>query len=621
MLIKSKCILSIALSFLVVITAFTSCTITIPWGNDSKALSSSSEKNSTQQSSTSISSTASENQGGSGKVIIPGSFSDKSIVNFGKFKLTSMFKLNNKIFDRILGSSGNTSTSTPSKFALTSNDAKMPVLEYLGYGYDVFDNYGSSRYVKEGQILDLDKLIKDGKVFRNDLSESDYKEISSTSARSYATSVATSVKLSGNYLYFSGSVKSNFSSSHLEQANHYFSTIFYNISLYSLYIDPAVKLSDYVCKDAQNILETKDAKWIFENYGTHLVRSLQAGGRFDYNTSVDKKYVKDESSFSTSVKASFNAVFASANASVETSSSTVTEEFKQNSEIRIFTYGGDGIDGQSMKSDPQTLKKWMESVKTTPSLSNFGDNALIPIWEFCKSPTRKKYLEDEFKKYAEGKLNIVPSSYVVNGLRLNIVNLSDPIINDFKDESGEWHLVSNISAHTMLPNDKMAILYCRYGREDDPVNAPIVEIILENAKEKESVKDYFDTKYKTDKTAKLYGWNGTHNVNNSNLGVSINQQIAISAGAPEMFLFYVTSLNGQAVKSLIVRHVSPAGATAYIPHVPEENKKYEQILDKTLQKSGKIMAQDTGEGVASIYKNGLFSFPIYKNHFIEYTKD
>ena len=492
------------------------------------------------------------------------------------------------------------------------------MLSFLGHGYDVFDNYASARYVKEGRILDTEKLLGDGKIFRHNLSESDYKEVTSSNARSYATSVATSVKLSGSYLYFSGSVKANFSSSHLEQANHFFSTIFYKISLYSLYIDPAVKLSDYVRKDAQDILETRDAKWIFENYGTHLLRSLQAGGRFDYNTSVDKKYVKDESSFSTSVKASFNAVFASAGASVQTSSATTTEEFSENSEIRIFTYGGDGIDGQSMKSDPQTLKKWMQTVKTTPSISDFGDNAFVPIWEFCKTEKRKKYLEAAFDKYAKEKLTIVPSSFAVNALRLSFVNVLDPVINEFSDSNGEWHLVSNISAHTMKSDDKMAVLYCRYGRADDTNNAPVVEIVLQNDTEKESALAYFQKKYKDDKTAKLFGMGGSAYLDGSYLSEPINQEIARAAGAPVMYLFYVTSQKASPVKSVILRHVAPNGETAYFPHAPEENKKYERILDQTSLKFGKAVPQDTGEGAGNWYKK---SWLVYKNHFIEYTRD
>ena len=77
------------------------------------------------------------------------------------------------------------------------------------------------------------KLLKDGKVYRRNIPESTYK-IVGVEHKGYSKEVATQISLSGSYM-FSWKCKSNFNSSHLEEANSYFSTIFIISDYISLY--------------------------------------------------------------------------------------------------------------------------------------------------------------------------------------------------------------------------------------------------------------------------------------------------------------------------------------------------------------------------------------------------
>lgn len=620
---------AILISFLLSIIFITSC-IKLPIGNK-KPPNTSEDKKSKEDKNDNKSNKEKYNP--SSKIVIKpikGDFNKKGIVSTVNLDLSKLIKLDPGRLSKI-GYLGGITGSNKSQFALTIKDKNMKVLEHIGHGYDVFDNYASAEFVKP-MILDLEKLLADGKIFRKNMPSSSYKEVSTEDARSYSKEVATSVGLSGSYLFFSGSVKSNFNNSHLEESNHYFSTIFYTIKLYELYIDPSTNLNSYIKKDVSDFIETGNAFDIFNIYGTHVLKSLVAGGRFDYSTSINKKHVKDINEFSTSVKASFNAGFASAGVMVNNSTTTVSEEFKTNSDTKIFTYGGNGIDGRSMGVDPNALKEWTQSVTNNPSISDFGQNALnVPIWEFCKTQERKNYLKQEFEKYAITKMKLIPSGMAINGLRLNFISGSDTILPEFTDDSGQWHVLSNIAAGASSPYDGFTMLYCRYGMINDTENPPIAEILLENETQGENALEYYNSKYSNDSSARLFGLNGTTNIEGSNLGIPINQPFAEKAGAHRIRLYYVTSSSAKPIRSIVTKYKNPKGETYYIPPV-EEGKKYLPILDKTSQREGKQIPQNTGEGAKTsyilkkgdpFYIGGFINAPIiiHTNHYIEYSYD
>lgn len=608
----------IALFALFLSFGLTSCTIVLPGGNSQPGQpQSQAEQQSEQNNSVGTASKSTlpivKKPDPFGMITIPGDFDGTGSVEYGQSDLSKILGIKiseiNKIglqstipglpFSPINSKASDTSRSSQSDeykpFALTVKDKDMPVLLDLGYGYDVFDVYASSRRVKDGMILDIYKLLQDGKVYRRDIKDAVYKIVTASSIKKYSQNVATTVSLSGSYMFFSASAKANFNNAHLEEANSYFSTIFYDIGVYKLYIDPATSLKDYVTADALNILETKDADFIFANYGTHVLRSLVAGGRFDYNTSIEKKYVKDEKSFSAQVRASFNMVLASANVSVDYAGTEVNETFEQKSITNIFTYGGDGVDGQSLGNDVNALKKWLKTVQNSPAISDFGDNGLIPIWEFCKTAKRKQYLQSEFEKYAAKRMRMVPTGAVINGMRLSFGSPSDNVNPEFTDQSGTWHYISNIASHGY---DREARLYVRYTYDGDKENPPVVEVILEDKTIGDDAVKYFNNKYKNDPTAKLWGARSKYNITGSNLGTEINSPAARSAGAHEIRLYYVTSEKGDPIREIVFKHITSKDDEIYVPHTLEEGRKYNFV--PVLNNQNKF--KDISEGVpASLY--------------------
>lgn len=551
------------------------------------------------------------------EITLPGDFSVPGQSELKIIDNAKIFKINIdkfKLVNPVVGTK-----EEKSLFALDETNLDIEGLSVLGHGYDIFTNYAMRQYVKPFEILNFNKLLKDGRIFKENVKNSIHKMVSSENARSYSKEVAHTIGVSGNYLFFGGSTKMNFTSTHIENASSYFATIFYNITHYKLYIDPLTNLKDYINIDAQNYLENNDAKTIFKQVGTHVLTAALFGGRLDYSVSIDKSYVKDVDSFSQLTKAKFNAGFASAGMSYESSSTTTTEAFNTNISESIMTYGGNGVDGKTMAYDPNVLKDWMSSVDAEPDLSDFVENAMIPIWEFCKTDACRTKLESAYDDYANENMTIIPSEMTVSALRLVFLTMSQAPVDKIPDAQGNWYLVGNIAARTDIPNDELAYLYARYNHEDDPDHPPVVEIIFENETQGEDARAYFENKYSNDPDAQLYGWNGTTNIEGSELGRTINTAGAELAGAHKIRLYYVTSPNQEGIRELYVRHIANNNQTYYSKPVTEPNK-LEIILDMTSVAQSKPIAQDVAEGSGQYAKVGLIPFIVYRNIYLEYIK-
>lgn len=553
------------------------------------------------------------------EIALPGDFTMPAQSEIKLIDNIKIFKVDLGAIKNLGPLGGKSTTEEKSVFALDETNLDIEGLSVLGHGYDIFTNYAWRQYVKPYEILNFNKLLKDGKIFKENVKNSIHKMVSSENARSYSKEVANTIGVSGNYLFFGGSTKMSFSSTHIENASSYFSTIFYNITRYKLYIDPLVDLKAYINEDAQNYLENNDAKTIFKNVGTHVLTAALFGGRLDYSVSIDKSYVKDVDSFSQMTKAKFNAGFASAGMSYESSTTTTTEEFNTNISESIMTYGGNGVDGKTMAYDPNVLKDWMLSVDAEPDLSDFVENAMIPIWEFCKTSACRGKLEAAYPEYANENMTIIPSEMTVSALRLVFLTLSQAPVDKIPDDQGNWYLIGNIAARTDLPTDELAYLYARYNREDDPNHPPIVEIFFENESQGEDARAYFDQKYGGDPDAQLYGWNGTTNIEGSELGRTINTYGAELAGAHKIRLYYVTSPNREGIRELYVRHIANNNQTYYSKPITEPDK-IEIILDLTSVAQSKPIAQDIAEGSGQYAKAGMISFIVYRNLYLEFIR-
>lgn len=509
----------------------------------------------------------------------------------------------------------------PSGFPLKPNQSGLAGVAYLGRGYDVITGkFADPSDGMKDYVLSINKLLSDSRVYKNDEDYSNSRFISGESAKSYSEQMATSVGVSGGYLYFSGSVKTNFSNASLTETNRKYATLVYDASQYGVYFDDQnIKFSDYLDSSFKQALFDPNVspQEIFEMYGTHVVRYVRMGGRLDYNATANSTYTSESHNFEADVKASFNAGFASANVNYQTSQSQTSESFEQNCETTIYAYPAYG---GSNELEPSAFHEWFERVQSKPGLSDFGENRpLIPIWKLVADPMRSAALKAGYEDYA-AKHQYIPADtvYCINGIRLVtrtigecLAGLVDDRIND-PNTGEEWELVSNLSPHMMLSGDKAQQLYVRKGMSDIAAKPPVVAVFLVNESQGENAKAIFKRYWGDDPTARLWG-DGAELPPDSGLQSYISN---LPVG-DKLKLYYVTSKNQRPITQFRVKHLGRDGQIHYFPKATEHDPTFLSVWDLGSHMQGQFKPQDCAEGTPDTYGG----FGIYRFTFLQYSHE
>lgn len=273
---------------------------------------------------------------------------------------------------------------------------------------------------------------------------------------------------------------------------------------------------------------------------------------------------------------------------------------------------------ESIDFDPYKFESWVQSVKQNPGLSDFGDNALMPIWELAGTSARRVALEDAYVEYAADNSIISGiAQYGIAEMRLakyTVANRNTAPA-QYSDASGDWYLVTNIAASPGGAGEQ-TMVYVRYATTKDPVTG----IFFVNETQGENAYDLFEAEYLNgDSTAKL--WGSGHN-NNTGSGLDNyvnNNQTAASA----VRLYYVTSQQKKAISAIRIGWTDLNGNVSYgytSNDTIQGGRSYGAVIDLGskyyLGNAG--VRQNCNEGLES-----LASWPNlwYTNHWIEYTTD
>ncbi|MCD4710306.1 MAG: hypothetical protein K8R52_05625 [Bacteroidales bacterium] len=282
-------------------------------------------------------------------------------------------------------------------------------------------------------ILDYSALNDDGAVEMKTLEHSSFKTCCGTSIAEYSNALSVSVGLSGSYMFFSGSVKTNFSESRYSYDSYSFATYHSMINKYQLRIPTdwtAADLKPYMISQAKSKINDASIspEEIFRIYGTHCLTGLVVGGRLDYSISGRTSDLKSNVSIGVYAEASFSMGLGSGSMST----SVITEEelhtFESSMEKHLEVYGGSSELGQHIiiKDD---YDAWIGSIENNLVFCNFTQNGLIPIWNFCDDVTRKDELETAYANWAEVSeiaVNPAPRVCILDVILLEGENAADP---------------------------------------------------------------------------------------------------------------------------------------------------------------------------------------------------
>lgn len=273
----------------------------------------------------------------------------------------------------------------------------------LGAGYDVFDNFADEAKVRE-HILDYQRLNADGLVEKKDLENSTFMKTSGTSISTYSSSLSASVGLQGSYMFFSGSIETNFSRERYSYDSYSFATYHILINKYQLRLPTdwdATDLKPYLTAQVKSKLNdlSVPASAIFNLYGTHCMTGVVVGARSDYSVSGRTRDVKESVNVAVYAEASFSKGFGSGSLNTSVITQQEFDVFASNMEQHLEVYGGDSQLGHNIISK-NDYDSWLNSVPNKLVFCNYTQNGLIPIWEFCDDEARKTELENSFATWA-----------------------------------------------------------------------------------------------------------------------------------------------------------------------------------------------------------------------------
>jgi hypothetical protein len=175
---------------------------------------------------------------------------------------------------------------------------------------------------------------------------SNYTAISGSSAMEYSESLSVSASVSAQFPGFSGSTTTDFNTSERSNLAHSFTRISYNVTHYILSIDlddiRAMMLPTFVTKlNAAAEYAYKgsmtQAFALFDDYGTHLLRSAIIGGRAAFTSSTDSRRYSSELSIEVAARISASYLVAKGQMELSVAQRQAMTSFNESSRNSVQT--------------------------------------------------------------------------------------------------------------------------------------------------------------------------------------------------------------------------------------------------------------------------------------------
>jgi len=302
------------------------------------------------------------------------------------------------------------SDSTNSMAQAVDSDA----YNILGHGYDatgLYYNALSGRAlvvdVAEIQATNPDDIVMgfasySGNNFTNGLSLNGLIHLLSRNATPY--DYETTEEVENNK--FSDEIKLAFGED-ITKSNKYTYGIYeWTACCRNYYIYSSTQyLKNHLTDEFQADLQTKSPEFIVQKYGTHVMTSIQLGGRLQalYRSYILPEYDNDKEWIS-SMGMSAALTYALGVGFASGSKSTIALNKEQ--KLYVRSIGGsnkvrfEGIVNQDTATVPAIdINPWVHSITTNPSFIMMDSNDLIPIFDFASDSTQRAALKNAYENY------------------------------------------------------------------------------------------------------------------------------------------------------------------------------------------------------------------------------
>mgnify|MGYP002320744441 FL=1 len=307
--------------------------------------------------------------------------------------------------------------------SVNTRSAGDGVYDILGYGYDITGPYldtKSSRAI----VFDTNKLLEKGLITPYKLEESRFRYSSGKDVIDFTTNMSSSLQMSTpGILKVIGGASLNIAFG----GNSHYNSDYSFAYCTQQYIDSRYRISEAdinvlkTCLTKQFIerLSTYTPEQIVEEYGTHVLKDIYLGAKFEVYYMAKSTSSSKKESINAGLGASLFSLFKMDGKFQYDESLAITNKEQS---LYYFTIGGAPAVGVQGSLNPENspsidIGKWMASVKSsTPKFIDVDNNSqsFIPIYELVTDPTKKQTLKAYIDNYIKSKevcsISLYPST-------------------------------------------------------------------------------------------------------------------------------------------------------------------------------------------------------------------
>ena len=292
-------------------------------------------------------------------------------------------------------------------------------LDLLGYGYDIRGRYADARSAK-GKVLDVERLLTT-EADRVQLANVDNQLTGITSGKSlteFSSEISKKVKVTAGFLFFTSEITSNINKIYTDTSSTSFATGDVIVNRRRLTLNAtANQLRPYLTASFINDCNQLSAADLVNTYGAAVLRDIFLGGKlhFAYGSRINSTTQKQ--SAGNGINAGVKGILGinlSVSGEYAQTMSTAEHQKYSNEYLSYETIGGDasqsliGAVNLGNPSNPSVnVTPWLNSVtRQNAQLIDFGDNALIPIYELIPNAQKrnevKNYILTQYYHLSEG---------------------------------------------------------------------------------------------------------------------------------------------------------------------------------------------------------------------------
>jgi hypothetical protein len=385
----------------------------------------------------------------------------------------------------------------------TSKHLPIPGLEFLGAGYNVFGRYASAEEVK-ANIFDftIDGTV-DQQLYDESLAqvrsnvENAFVKIPDEIKLVYARPVGVQYKalfeanldfsetgsmtdeqsalaahfdIEGQYGLFAGEFSARYSStaSKLATAKCYSATAlmrYYELSMANFALRPLKYIRPVVRQELNNpSISPED---IFAKYGTHYLYTVAIGSKIVYGHTVDSSKTTKSYDAAAELRARYGEPGAqiSGGGGIDVKGSSA-----QAADAESISFNAVGVSDEQLQAAETADTNPLAVLKQgwhNPSLVDFPQDALKPIWDLCDADARRQKLHDAYTAYASKHGSLVGANADLVPLYLFKSPHGDPPAYRFSTNRNE-SVVDGV-AWTPADEDGKAALYIFSEKKDGTV--------------------------------------------------------------------------------------------------------------------------------------------------------